>query len=124
SIAFAVAWWIATQWRKRLSDPIFPISCAYLTSAILVSPYLYYFFAFGRDPFPPGMSSFISVRPSGMLFPAPTNLLGSSTIKLCGGYNVFEAGSYLALPLLVVALAYSRRHWKQAHARLLLIIIV
>src|ERR1700730_467768 len=90
SIAFAVAWWIATQWRKRLSDLIFPISCAYLTSAILVSPYLYYFFAFGRDPFPPGMSSFISVRPSGMLFPAPTNLLGSSTIKLCGGYNVFE----------------------------------
>jgi hypothetical protein len=123
SIAFAVAWWIAPQWRKRLSDLIFPISCAYLTSAILVSPYLYYFFAFGRDPFPPGMSSFISVRPSGILFPPPTNLLGSSTIKLCGGYNVFEAGSYLALPLLVVALAYFRRHWKQAHARLLLIMM-
>jgi hypothetical protein len=69
------------------------------------------------------MSSFIAVRPSGILFPSSTNIFGSSAIKLCAAYNVFESGAYLALPLVVVVLAYSRRYWRQTHTRLLLIML-
>jgi len=124
-VAFGLAWWIAPQWRRRLQGLILPTFCAYTASALFASPYLYYFFVSGGPTFPDRLSAAGSVRPPNFLIPTTTNLFGTLTLvrKLCRGHLNYEAGAYIALPILLIVLSFARLHWQNWSTRLLLTLL-
>ncbi len=126
--AIAIAWLTAPEWRQRLLELVPPSFCAYLSAALLLSPYLYYFFAFGQPAFPGGMREFVSVRPINFLIPSPVNLLGTLSLfpRLFSGGYIYETGAYIALPLLLIVVSFAHSAWHDWRARLpvnLLIIV-
>jgi hypothetical protein len=122
--SIGIAWLTAPLWRERLQALLLPSLCAYAVTAIIVSPYLYYFFAFGQPVFPGRTAAFYSVHPSNFLMPTPSNLIGTPLLvrKLCIG-NIFETGAYIALPMLLIfaSVAYSR--WQDWGTRLLVTLL-
>jgi hypothetical protein len=117
--------WLTTPlWRGRLQALLPPALCAYVATAIIVSPYLYYFFAFGQPAFPGRLASFYSVHPSNFLIPLTTNLLGTIPLarKLSSG-NIYETGAYIALPMLLIVASFARSRWQDWGARLLVILL-
>jgi hypothetical protein len=124
--AIAIAWWTAPQWRERLQGLVLPTSCAYVASAIILSPYLYYFYAFGHLPLPGGLRQFVSVYPSNFLIPTTTTLLGTIHLvhELSRGSNIYETGAYIALPLLLIVVAFAHAHWHDWRTRLLVMLLV
>ena len=103
---------------------LLPIVCAYGIALIVVSPYLYYFFAYrlhimGRYT-PPAFSAY----PSNFLIPTPINQLGrialfrSISAGFVSGWTV-EAGAYIGLPLLLIVALYVHRHWAEPIGKLL-----
>ena len=119
--AIAIAMLTAPQWRARLLGLVVPLSCAYLASAIILSPYLYYFFAFGQPAFPGGLRQIVSVHPSNFLFPSTANLVGllSPLRDLCGASSVYEAGAYMALPMMLILVSFGHLHWNEWRTRLM-----
>jgi hypothetical protein len=124
--ATAIAWWSAPQSRRGLQDLVLPTLSAYLASAIILSPYLYYFFAFGQPDFPGGLRRFVSVYPSNFLIPSNTTLLGNIHVihELSRGNNIYETGAYVALPMLFILAAFARSFWHDWRARLLVSLLV
>ncbi len=120
-IAIALAWLTAPQWRERLQALILPTSCAYLISALILSPYLYYFFAFGQIAFPGGMRQLVTVHPLTLVIPSPTTLLGAIPRfrELSSGSHIYETGAYIALPMLLIVVVFARSHWREWNTRLL-----
>jgi hypothetical protein len=123
--AVALAWWTAPQWRERLQSLVLPTVLAYLASAIILSPYLYYFFAFGQPAFPGGLRQVVSVHPLNFIFPSIVNLPGTLPLfsKLLSGH-IYETGAYVALPMLLIVVIYARTHWDDWDARLLIILLI
>jgi len=124
--AIAIAMLTAPQWRARLQGLILPTACAYVASAIILSPYLYYFFAFGQPAFPGGLRQFVSVYPSNFLIPVTTTLVGTIHLvhDMSRGSNIYESGAYIALPMLLIVVHCARSHWRDWHMRLLVSLLV
>jgi hypothetical protein len=126
--AIFITWLIAPQWRARLQALIVPTCCAYLATTILLSPYLYYFFAVGggRPAFPSRFADFFSAYPSNFFIPTTTNLLGTFSLarKLCTGSDIGETTSYIALPLLLFVIGFARARWREWEPRLLVNLLV
>lgn len=124
--AIAVAWLIAPQWRSRLLYLVPPVFCAYTASAIILTPYLYYFFASVQQTFPGGLNHVASVHPPNLLIPSPTNLLGTFSVvrNLCRGSHIYEAGAYMALPMLIIVATFARSPRRDWQAKLLLMLLV
>jgi hypothetical protein len=124
-IAIALTWLAAPPWRERVLGLILPTALAYVMSAIILSPYLYYFFAFGQPAFPGGLRQVVSVRALNFLIPSAVNLLGTLPLfpTLLSGH-IYEAGAYIALPILLIVVVYAREHWHQWHSRLLVNLLI
>jgi len=124
--ALAIAMWTAPEWRARLRGLVAPLLCAYVASAIMLSPYLYYFFAFGQPAFPGGLRQFVTVYPSNFLIPATTTLVGTISLvhEMSHGSNIYETGAYIALPMLFILVAFTRSHWSDWDMRLLVLLLV
>ena len=125
-IAIALAWLTAPQWRERLQALVVPTSCAYLISALILSPYLYYFFAFGQPAFSGGMRQLVTVRLSNFLIPSIATSLGSLNLirPLSSEGHIYENGAYIALPMLLIVVSFARCHWHEWRARLLINLLV
>jgi hypothetical protein len=124
-IAIALTWLTAPPWRERLQGLVLPTTLTYVASAIILSPYLYYFFAFGQPAFPGGLRQVVSVRPLNFLIPSAVNLLGTLPLfpTLLGGH-IYEAGAYIALPILVIVVVYAHQHWREWQSRLLVNLLI
>ena len=124
-VAIAIAWWTAPHRRRRLQALILPGFIAYLASTIILSPYLYYFFAFGQPAFPVKFTAIYSVPPWNFLVPTITNLLGTVTFarRLSSGSHIYETGAYMALPLLLITVSFARSHWQNWTTRLLVTLL-
>jgi hypothetical protein len=122
----AIAMLIAPQWRARLLALVVPFSCAYVASAIILSPYLYYFFAFGQPAFPGGLRPLVSVHPLSFLIPSPAILIGliPKFRELCGGSHIYETGAYIALPLLLIVVNFARANWHEWRVRLMVNLLI
>jgi len=125
AITIAVAWVTAPQWRARLQALMLPTACAYVASAIVLSPYLYYFFAVGQLAFPGGMRSLVSVYPLNFLIPSSVNLAGTFALfpQLLSGH-IYETGAYLAMPLLLIVVSFARAHWRECRTRILIVLMI
>jgi len=125
AIAIVIAWLTAPQLRLPLQGLVLPTVCAFVASVLSLSPYLYYFFAFGLMAFPGGLSTFLSVHPSNFLIPTTVNLFGTLSItrKLIRGGQIYETGAYMALPMLLVVVSFARARWQEWGARLLVTLL-
>ncbi len=110
--------------RQRLYIAILNSGVAAVLAAILVSPYLYYMFAFpapGGPPWPPGTFSADLLN---FVIPTPANLVGGFQVfrTISGRFpgNLTEASAYLSPGLIIIALAFAFTHWREWTGRLLI----
>ena len=100
------------------------IACAYGMGLLLVSPYIYYLFAYGQ----PHGEIWDTLQFSADLlnFVIPTNVNALGTLcplrKLATTFpgNDFERTAYMGPVLIGVALVYARRHWKEPLGKVLI----
>ncbi len=91
---------------------------------VVVSPYLYYLFAFGS---PGGQICPLHDYSADLLnfvLPAPTNALGTiprmaALQRRSPPCGIAEVDAYVGLPLIVLAAAYAWRHWHEPTGKLL-----
>ncbi len=123
AIALAISF-TSEDARTRLCRLIFPILAGCAIAIILVSPYLYYLFAFGFPHGPSWSPEMYSGDLLNFVIPAPTNVLGrirtfeSITNRFAG--NSFEAGGYLGPPLILIAAIFARYRWREPLGKLLI----
>jgi hypothetical protein len=109
--------------RRRLWALISPIAASYAITAIIASPLLYLMFIHGYHNkliFSPWLFSADLI---GLVIPTPMNELGrlqffaELTKTFRSGFG--ESGTYIALPLLIIAVLHARSYWRTAHGRLI-----
>jgi hypothetical protein len=114
--AWLFGWGLGTgEVKKRLAGLVKPIACGYGIALILVSPYLYYFFAFDFTTQPVNSVTLYSADLLNFIIPTQANALGQIPfLKLISvafnGGNIEEAGACLSLPLIAIAALFARRH--------------
>ncbi len=114
--------------RPRLRAIFVPIACGYAAAALMLAPFLYYAFVKGAPPkaaiFP---ASFFSAHLLSFVVPGRLMLISSrSTVAITSRFagNLWENGSYLSFPLLVVACLYFWPHRQEPTARLLFLLLL
>lgn len=129
AIALAAAWVLGSRdERRRIVALTAPISFAYLGTAILMSPYLYYVFADFRAV-PLYSPSEYSANLLNFVTPTATVELGTAVgifPRICARFtgNISEQTAYLGLPLLAVA-GWLMIAWRdRLAARLLALMLV
>jgi hypothetical protein len=108
---------------KRILSVLLPIAVAYAIVVVVVSPYLYYLFAFG-SPREFWSLQACSADLLNFVVPATTNALGAipfldrlaAPFSTCG---IAEEDAYVGLPLIVLAAAYAWNHWRESTGKLL-----
>jgi hypothetical protein len=117
----------AAQERARLRSVASSIIVAYAISAVVLSPYLYYMFAFGTPRgviFSPWRTS---IDVANFLVPTITNQLG--TLPFCGMIarrflnQLSESGGYIGLPLLAIVLLFARERWHDRAGKFMMLML-
>jgi hypothetical protein len=125
AIAIAIALLVTGESdRSRVRALIAPIGLSYALAMLLLTPYLYYLFAFG---FPHGTiwaSATSSVDLLNFVVPVPTNALGRlgamRAISVNFRAGIYDADAYLGLTP-VVAIAMALRRWHEPAMRMLIL---
>ena len=109
--------------RRRLLTTATLIAAAYAVAAVIVSPYLYYMFAF---PTPPGKIFspwHFAIDLTSLIIPTTVNQLGRvpffPPIAHQFRAEMAETGAYLGLPLLAIVILFARERWNAPGGRLL-----
>jgi hypothetical protein len=106
--------------RRRLIRTAGLVAVAYAVAAALLSPYLYYVFAYGVQ------SRRLSARGTDLLnfvIPTPNTLLGGSAFPSIVQHfksNDAERGAYLGIPLALVIVHFCATRWRTRTGRLLI----
>jgi hypothetical protein len=123
TIALAISF-NTTETRKRLFGVIPLILISYAVTLAAMSPYLYELFAFGFPPGSPWVAATYSADLFNFVIPTPVNVLGGIGLfhSISNRFTVstIEAGSYLGIPLFLIAVAFARRHWHEPFGKLLI----
>ena len=102
---------------RRLLNLAPEVGAAFAITALAVSPYLYYFFAFGVLHQPLWPSEKYSTDLLNFILPTPTNLAGTipSLARISSHFTgtVMERNGFIALPLILIAIVWARRHLKE-----------
>jgi len=109
----------------RLRSTAWLIGAAYIICSLIISPYLYFMFAYEKP------SGFIfvpwsaSVDLVGLVVPTSLNQLGNlpllQTITHRFRASLYDCGGgYIGLPLLVIIAMFAREHWRDRSCRFML----
>ncbi len=109
--------------RGRLRGLLAPVALAYLVTAVLVSPYLYYAFQPGGLPILLGRTNLFSNDL--LAFAVPTQITALGGLDLMSTSQTFsagpvEGGAYLGLPLILMMLSGARAGWRRTEVRVML----
>jgi hypothetical protein len=106
--------------RKRIAALLAPLALGYAVAAAMVSPFIYYLFAPGK----PHWGSMYSADPLGFLIPTSYFELGRlsvfKTIVDSFPFDRFESGTYFGPVLIVIAILFGHRHWREPFARVMI----
>jgi hypothetical protein len=109
--------------RERIRRLLLPIGAAYTLSVVAVLPYLYYFFRPGYPRSPINSALANSADLLNLLLPTEVNALGEVGFiqKISQHFirNSLEAGAYLGLPLVAIALWFAWERWRNPVTRFL-----
>jgi len=126
AMALLIAWVIVpANIANRISNLIQPIGAAYLVALIILSPYVYWLFAFGMphgeifpaENFSPGIIDFL----------VPSQIHEVGTVSRIAGlekYLGLRNGAYIGLPLLAIVTAYASRFWHTSVGKMLTITLI
>lgn len=118
-IAYAIALALAdAESRRRLYSLIPQFALGYLLTAILVSPYLYYFFRPGFPHSPVNSPGGYSADLLSFIVPGVSVAIGNLA-WLARIPPRTGSGEYLGIPLILVAAAFIRSRWAERSTRLL-----
>jgi hypothetical protein len=107
--------------RNRIVMLLPPIGGAYVVTAIICSPFLYYALRF-NNAYSAGWSGVYSADLLSFVIPTEITRIGSQTFaSVAAAYtgNPTENGAYLGLPLLCGSLAFAVTAWRTRMAKLL-----
>jgi hypothetical protein len=132
--AFVGAFALLLAWRRsseadsaRIVRLSAEIGGAYLCTALLMSPYLYFYFAYEHPTRPLWPSLMYSIDLLNFFVPTSTNALGSITIlqQLSAKFpgNIFEQDGCIGIPLFVVAALWMRRHRGELMTRIVIAVV-
>ena len=114
--------------RRRLWALVPPIGAGYVAAAVLLSPYLYYMFAFGH---PGGVvlnPMYHGADLLSLVIPTSVNELGRpaffGAISRTYMATLTETGSYLALPLIAIVVLFTRENFREPVGRVLIDLVV
>ncbi|MGH7915310.1 MAG: hypothetical protein ACREPW_11795, partial [Candidatus Binataceae bacterium] len=114
---------MAPRERRRLFATATLIAAAYTVAAIIVSPYLYYMFAF---PTPSGeifSPWHFAIDLASFVIPTAVNQLGRVSFFLPIAHQfraeMAETGAYLGLPLILIVILFARERWNAPGGRFL-----
>lgn len=110
----------------RLLKALPLIAAAYVLTAVLLSPVLYYTLAFGIPDGPINSPEAFSIDLLGLIVPSTLILGGSHFAALTHHFTagaVEGCGAYLGLPLLAIAVWFGIERWKSRGARLMLALL-
>jgi len=128
AVALLLAWYLMDGARRAaVAALVVPFVLANLGAALLLVPYLYYMFAYGVPHMAINSPATYSTDLLNFVLPTDTLAIGviaslrAITSHFSG--NVGEAGGFIALPLIVIAVLYARTHWRDPAGRLLLLML-
>jgi hypothetical protein len=129
AVSFAAALYYSPRERRRKLARLIPLAAAaYAITAIVVSPYLYYFLFFGSIHQPLWPSERFSTDLLNLILPTQVNLLGTvgwiaNTASQFPG-SLMERDGFIALPLLAITIAWAREHWREPFCKVLVVALV
>jgi hypothetical protein len=113
--------------HARLLKLVVPLTAAYATAMIVLSPYLHYLLAGGVSHGPIWTASNFSADLLNFLIPTRTNLFGTfgfaRTITGSFGADIYENVAYIGIPLVIVVEAYRRAAWSTSAGRFLTVML-
>lgn len=113
--------------RARLRSLLAPVALAYLVTAVLVSPYIYYALQPGGLPILLGRTNMFSNDLLAFFVPNQLTALGGldllSTSKTFSA-GIVEGGAYLGLPLIAMLLIGARAGWRRVEVRVMLVTLL
>jgi hypothetical protein len=129
AIAIALAAPAMTPRKRRdLYATAAQIAVAYAAAAIIVSPYLYYMFAFPTAPGEIFSPWHFAIDLASFVIPTTVNQLGRAPFLLPLAHQfraeLAETGAYLGLPMLAIVMLFAREHWHAPGGRFLLHLLV
>jgi hypothetical protein len=114
--------------RRRLRALLAPIVAAYAVCAILLSPYLYYMFAFGHSGGSVLDPTLLGADLASFLIPTSVNELGRLSLlgAVASTYlaTLAETTSYLGLPLIAIAALFAKARFREPVGRVLIELLV
>jgi hypothetical protein len=118
-------WASSGEVRERLLGLLAPMAAAFAICAVVVSPYLYYFLFFEGLHQPLWPSEKFCTDLLNFIVPTPLTLAGTipALARLTASFTgtVMERDGFIALPLIAVAIAWARRHWKEPLCKVLIV---
>jgi predicted GIY-YIG superfamily endonuclease len=109
--------------RRRLFATATLVAAAYAVAAVIVSPYLYYMFAFPASPGGIFSPWHFAIDVVSLVIPTTVNQLGRVPFFAPIAYQfraeLAETGAYLGLPLLAIVILFARERWNAPGGRFL-----
>jgi hypothetical protein len=114
--------------RRRLFSTVALIAAAYAAAALIVSPYLYYMFAFPTSSAEIFSPWHFAIDVASFVIPTTVNQLGRVPLFLPLAHQfraeMAETGVYLGLPLLAIVVLFARERWNVPGGRFLIHLLV
>ena len=112
-----------TARARRLFATAALSAAAYAVAAVIVSPYLYYMFAFPTAPGAIFSPWHFAIDLTSLVIPTTVNQLGREPFFAPIAYQfraeMAETGAYLGLPLLAIVILFARERWNAPGGRFL-----
>jgi hypothetical protein len=111
----------SSEVRARIWRLLPLLAASYIFTVVLVSPYLYYFFAAGSVPLASYWALAVEAKPLSLLAPPMTNIMGGLKLfrTITSAPSLWEAAEYVGLPALFVLWNFARTRWAEIGTRLL-----
>ena len=113
--------------RRRILRLIPEIAAAYLATCVLMSPYVYFYFAYGFPGLPLWPSAMFSTDLLNFVVPTSASAIGNlaplKTIADQFPGTIFEQGGCIGIPLFAITLIWYRRHSGELLPKILLAVV-
>jgi hypothetical protein len=111
------------NFRARILKLIPLVGVSFAILAVVMSPYLYYFFRQGSFLMAAGWTYTVAARPVSLFVPISTNIFGAwnSRTHIVADVSLWEAGEYVGIPLFFLMWNFARTRWSEPAVKALIV---